>query len=351
MHRKPCLRALSYSTCPVAARPDTSEEPPGSPIRVADKNKCRCRIKNDFIDDRGFPDQSDEYDTLLHIINDGPVLRKLKHHLQPLNVVDPLYSFKYNESIHGDLLCKHLDLSQLGNTLQDRIYALVRKYWAVFNDRGVFVPVKNYKCVIDTGNAPPIAVKKIQYGLKEIPIMHRAITALEKVGHILQIHDRRWLFKAVLAPKPHQEHVCHIDDFVWHFCGNYIPLNAVTQIIAYLIPHCNLAVSKEFGTGLWMWLYDAPSGYHQLASALASQKKLAFQGPDAIKWTYMVMPFGPTNDPAAFVNFIYNVDSQWESLACSHGISIDDKPNTCIIVDDIVSHGQDLKTSVLYMEC
>jgi hypothetical protein len=29
---------------------------------------------------------------------------------------------------------------------------------------------------------------------------------------------------------------------------------------------------KEFGTGLWVWLYDAPSGNHQLAVTLASQE-------------------------------------------------------------------------------
>jgi hypothetical protein len=33
--------------------------------------------------------------------------------------------------------------------------------------------------------------------------MQDAIAALEKVGHIQQIHDERWLFKALLAPKPH----------------------------------------------------------------------------------------------------------------------------------------------------
>ncbi len=59
-----------------------------------------------------------------------------------------------------------------------------------------------------------------------------------------------------------------------------------------------------------MWLYDTPSGYHQLAVALASREKLAFQEPDAIKWTYTVMPFGPTNSPARFVNFMYDIDNQ-----------------------------------------
>ncbi len=181
--------------------------------------------------------------------------------------------------------------------------------------------------------------------------MRQAIATLEKVGHTHQIHDGRWLFKAVLAPKPHQEHVHHTDNFVWHFCINYVPLNAVTQIIAFPIPCCDLAVSKEFVTGLWMWLYDAPSGYHQLSVALASQEKLAFQGLGTIKWTYTVIPFGPTNGLATFVNCIYDVDSQWKSLACSSGITIDDKTNTRIIIDDIVSHGQDLETSLLYMEC
>ncbi len=166
MRRKPCLRASSYSTCPVAARHDTSEEPPGLPIHVADKNKCCCCIKNVFIDDRGFPDQSNKFDTLLHNIDSSPVLHKLKYPPPPLNVVDPLFLFKYYESIHGDLLRKHLDLSHLGKPLQDRIYALVQKYWAVFDDCRVFVPVKNDECVIDTGDAPPIAVKKVQYSPK-----------------------------------------------------------------------------------------------------------------------------------------------------------------------------------------
>jgi hypothetical protein len=123
------------------------------------------------------------------------------------------------------------------------------------------------------------------------------------------MHDGRWLFKAVLAPKPHQEHVRLIEDFMWLFCVNYVPLNSVTRVIAYPIPRCDSAVSKEFGQSQWMWMFDAPSGYHQLAVALASQEKLAFQGPDVIKWTYTVMPFGPTNGPAKFVSFIHDVDS------------------------------------------
>jgi hypothetical protein len=46
-----------------------------------------------------------------------------------------------------------------------------------------------------------------------------------------------------------------------------------------------------------------------------SQDKLAFQGVDAIKWKYTVMPFGPTNGPATFINFIYDINSIWQKLA------------------------------------
>ena len=92
------------------------------------------------------------------------------------------------------------------------------------------------------------------------------------------MNDSHWLFKALLAPKPHQEHVHDIKKFVWHFC-----VNSVTRIIAYPIPCCDSAINEEFGLGSIFWLWDAPMGYHQLAVALASQEKLAFQGLDAIK--------------------------------------------------------------------
>ncbi len=91
---------------------------------------------------------------------------------------------------------------------------------------------------------------------------------------------------------------------------------------------------------MFFWLFDAPMGYHQLAVAPTSQEKLAFQGPDAIKWTYCVMPFGPTNGPATFINFIHDVDSQWKALAANSGLVIDDDTNTKIIVDDIFSWGK-----------
>jgi hypothetical protein len=92
-------------------------------------------------------------------------------------------------------------------------------------------------------------------------------------------------------------------------------------------------------------------GYHQLAVALASQEKLAFQGPDAIKWTYNVMLFGPTNKPATFINFIHDIGSQLKALAKSLGVVINNNTNTNIIINNIFSWATSLGMALLYMEC
>jgi hypothetical protein len=194
--------------------PSALDAPPPLPVCV-DKTKGQCKVKNVFVDDRRFLDVSNDFNMLLHNINDGPVLSKLKHPLpNPNGPADPLFLFKYHKAQHGKQLRKQCNLSHLNQALQNQIYALVLKCWSVFDKRGIFVLVCNYKCIIDTGNTAPIAVKKIYYGPNEIPIMRRAISALQVVGHICQIHDGQWLFKAVLAPEPHQEHIRHIDHFV-----------------------------------------------------------------------------------------------------------------------------------------
>jgi hypothetical protein len=171
-----------------------------------------------------------------------------------LDEVNPKFFSAYDEFKHGVQLKKDLNLSHLEPAIHNQIYALVKKYWSVFDNKGVFVPVKNYECVIDTGDATPIAIKKILYGPREISIMWAAIAALKKVSHIRQIIYGRWLFKALLAPKPHQEHMCDIGKFIRCIWVNYIPLKSVTRIIAYPIPRCDSAINEEFGLAIFFWL-------------------------------------------------------------------------------------------------
>jgi hypothetical protein len=98
-------------------------------------------------------------------------------------------------------------------------------------------------------------------------------------------------------------------------------------------------------------MFDFPMGYHQLAVSLECQEKLAFQGVDAIKWTYTVMPFGPTNGPATFITFIHDVDSIWKGLAKQNSLPINDDMNTCIIVNDIISWVESPTCALAYMQC
>jgi hypothetical protein len=147
----------------------------------------------------------------------------------PIDIVDPVLNWEYSDELHGDKLRTNLNISYLSPEHAAALIIIIKKYWCVFNERGTFTPVRNYECIIDTGTAKPIAIEKILYGPWEIPIMRQSIAALAKVGQIKQIHDGQWLFKALLASKPHQEQVCNIKDFVWHFCVNYIPLNQITR--------------------------------------------------------------------------------------------------------------------------
>ena len=137
-----------------------------SPIRVAPKSKASGakRARNVFFDDRGFQDESEEYNQLLHNVDGGVILRKKKFPTPPIDIDDPTFNWVYDEKLHGDKLTKELDISHLSKEEADALVSLIKEYWCVFDDRGTFVPVRNYECIIDTGTAAPIAIRRIRYG-------------------------------------------------------------------------------------------------------------------------------------------------------------------------------------------
>jgi hypothetical protein len=348
LHPKTCISSIKHrgllppsdnNPPPVftAGAPDLSNKP----IRVARKVKGK-KQSNVFLDNRGYPNQSHEFDVILHNVKGGPILCQRKHPALPIDNIDQRFLSHYDKARQGVKLLQELNLSHLNPTVCNKVYQLLQKYWSIFDDKGEFTSIKDYTCLIDTGNAHPICVKKINYGPRKIPIMRKCIALLEKLGHICQVHNGGWLFKALLAPKPHQEHVSNIDDVVWCFCVNYIPLNQITRPVAYPIPWCDSAVYLTFSNGRWMWMWNALQGYHQIDVEPASQEKLVFADPNATKWTYNIMPIGPVNGPATFITFIHDVNSSWKELAKSYGISIDKDTNTNIIIDDILSWAKSL---------
>lgn len=100
--------------------------------------------------------------------------------------------------------------------------------------------------------------------------MCKCIAKLAELRHIRQLNGENreniggWLFRAILALKPHQEHIYNIEDFIWCFCVNYITLNKIIEVVTYPIPRCNTVVGFLFGDGIWFWLCNAIHGYHQI---------------------------------------------------------------------------------------
>ena len=332
-------------------------EPNLVPIRVAPKfrsSKSKKRTNNyvsPLFDSRGHPDEETDWESMLPEVKAGKLIRKRKHAAPPIDNVDPNFGVPYNEAKHGDILRSALDLSHLTPSQQITLTDCIKKFWRVFCKEGVTTPVKDYECEIDTGNARPVACKNATFGPREQPIIEKAIAKLLELGHIKQIYEGEWLSKPLLAAKPHQENVTHIEDFVWRFCVSYIRLNSVTKIITMPIPRCDSAVGTSFGNSRFRWLMDAVSGFNQLRVAPSSQVKLAFAGPNCSKYTWLVMPFGPVNGPVIFIIFIHDLDSTWKALATKRGLTIDETLNTKIIVDDIFSWAKTFEEFMAMLTC
>ena len=159
---------------------------------------------------------------MLPEVKAGRLICKQKHVTPPLTDIDPNFGVEYNEEIHGNMLCAGLDVLHLTPSQQTIITALIKKYWCVFSKEGVTIPVKNYECEINTGDAKPIACMNVTFGPRKLPIIEKAISKLLSLWHIEQIYDDEWLSKPLIAVKPHQKNVTDIDDFVCGFCVSYI---------------------------------------------------------------------------------------------------------------------------------
>jgi len=161
----------------------------------------------------------------------------------------------------------------------------------------------------------------------------------------------------VLAPKPHQETVEDINDFVWRMCVSYRGLNAITLPFEYPIPRCDDALDNfgdSFGPLFFLSL-DARSGYHQINVNPADRQKLAFFGPDGRKWTFNIMPFGVRNGPAVYTSMMRVLESEWEELyllkKAAQTNTTTSHHGTKTIVDDLLVWSTTIADLLLKLEC
>ena len=230
-------------------KPPSRPPPPG--IDVSLKGKAirlpLIQGKDDpLIDDRGFPDRQIDYD-FLEEKECAPLLRKTVSELP--KDIDPDFNVQFDEAKHGAYLREHLKTGEMPPKILQRLTNLIKKYWCVFNPDGVKYTVIGYECDIDTGDAAPISCGNVNYGARESKIMDKHIAALVDMTHAYGIPHSAWMFKGLLAPKPHQTTCYDILNFKWRFCVNYIRLNQVTLVLVFPIPWCDNACMYEFGDG------------------------------------------------------------------------------------------------------
>ena len=280
----------------------------------------------------------------------------------------------FNEDNDMEELMKGLKISNtVSEATRTEVINIIKEFWDCFAKKGAKRTIIGYEFGIDTGAATPVSAKNRQYGPHESLIMMEHIHALLKNGWIEPCKGP-WGSIIVLAPKPHQEHVTDIDDFVWRMCVSYRGLNAVTKPFTFPIPRCDDAISSlNVGPGdIWIITVDARQGYHQISVRNSDREKLAFFGPDGEKYTYTVMPFGPMNAPSFYTFMMHNFKKEWDSLFYvrmratptieGHPVRVTSDNTVFIgtkrtdtgsktIIDDILIWSTRLHTTLLYFQC
>ena len=99
-----------------------------SPIRVSPKPKCCRKLRNVFYDDCGFPNQSDDFNHLLHNIDGCIILCKKKHPQPPLGIDDPTFNYKFDDTLHGDKIKTKLSIDHLLPADAAAVVALIKRY-------------------------------------------------------------------------------------------------------------------------------------------------------------------------------------------------------------------------------
>ena len=190
---------------------------------------------------------------------------------------------QFNKSDDTTELMKAIKIgSSINNSVQQRIISIVQKYWDCFAMKGARRTIIGYEFGIDTGDAKPVCCAKPQYGYHESAIIMEQVLALLKNSWIEEC-EGPWGSMVVLAPKPHEEHIKDIADFIWRMCVSYRKLNSITKPYEAPIPRCDDLVTNLGGGSPEIYIFismDAFQGYHQVKVREKDKEKLAFFAPD-----------------------------------------------------------------------
>jgi hypothetical protein len=159
----------------------------------------------------------------------------------------------------------------------------------------------------------------------------------------------------VLAPKPHQENIDDIKDFIWCMCVSVQHMNRCTKLFTFPIPRCADAIEdlgKLERLLLWFISLNCRQGFHHISIRYADQEKTAVFTPDGDKECFTMMPFGPMNVPATYIAMMFELKGEWLTLFRERhpehqGIVSDSRT----IIDDILNLCTDPEVLVDLFEC
>ena len=248
----------------------------------------------------------------------------------------------FNEESDSELFKKIAFDKNMDSSAKHTISTLVREFWDVFTPEGLKNPMIGYEFCIDTGNHTPYCCKKPSYGVHEGSVIMTHISKLLDMGWIKECNSGGWCSPIVLAPKPHQEHIVDIKDFVWRMCISYRGLNKITNPFEYPISRCDIVI-EDLGDGsgvLYFICLDAAQGYHQIRVRACDMEKLAFFAPNGKKYTFTVMPFGPRNAPTFYTLITRMIQEEATELfkLLSSGAKVDLDKDISLQPDFIVSN-------------
>ena len=178
---------------------------------------------------------------------------------------------------------------------------IVHEYTDVFpNELPGLPPQREIEFRIDIlPDASPIALPMYRMAPVERDELQRQLAELMKLGFIRRSMSP-WAAPALFAKKK---------DGTLRLCIDYRKLNAVTVKNKYPMPRIDDLFDQLKGACCFSKI-DLRTGYHQLLIREEDIPKTAFRAAGAL-YEFVVMPFGLTNAPAAFMDLMNRVFSEY----------------------------------------
>ena len=185
----------------------------------------------------------------------------------------------------------NLDNTRLSEDQKSRLYQFLGNNRDIFAKDISELGVTNlHTHTIHTGNAPPVSSAPYRQTPKMRAELEHQLEDMKRHG-IIEESNSVWHSPVVMVKKPNNE---------WRFCVDYRKLNAVTELMAFPIPHMTevfdtLAESKAeiFST------LDLRSGFWQVPLDKTSKAKSAFITHQGI-FEFNRLSFGMVNAPMSF---------------------------------------------------